>query len=74
MFPIAKTRPQRIAARRAREILCMDNDDNTVWFDEKDVDTSNLPDINNPNQNVVATMPVINNLKEWVQSPWTQDG
>lgn len=63
MFPIAKIRPQRIAARRAREILCMDNDDNAVWFDEKDVDTSNLLDINNSNENVVAAMPVINNLK-----------
>lgn len=51
----------------------MDDDDDAVWLDEKDVDTINVPDINNPNENEVAAMSVINNLKEWFQSPWTQD-
>lgn len=73
VLPIAKIRPQRIAARRAREILCLDDNDDAIWLDEKDVDTTNVPDINNPNENEVTAMPVINNLKEWVQSPWTED-
>ncbi|GBP00285.1 hypothetical protein EVAR_885_1 [Eumeta japonica] len=71
--PIAKIRPQRIAARRAREILCLDINDDAIWLDEKDVDTTNVPDVENLNENEVTAMPVINNLKEWVQSPWTED-
>ncbi|KAH9627976.1 hypothetical protein HF086_017951, partial [Spodoptera exigua] len=45
--PIAKIRPQRIAARRAREILCLDINDDALWLDEKDVDTTNVPDVKN---------------------------
>lgn len=30
VLPIAKFRPQRIAARRARELLCVDDDDDAV--------------------------------------------
>ncbi|KAK9874058.1 hypothetical protein WA026_002413 [Henosepilachna vigintioctopunctata] len=71
--PIAKIRPQRIAARRAREILCLDVNDDAIWLDEKDVDTTNVPDVIKLNENEVTAMPVINNLKEWVQSPWTED-
>lgn len=71
--PIAKIRPQRIAARRAREILCLDINDDALWLDEKDVDTTNVPDVNNEVNCEVTAMPVINNLKDWVQSPWTED-
>nr|CAD7259400.1 unnamed protein product [Timema shepardi] len=55
----------RIAARRAREILCLMNDDDAICLEEKDVDTTDIPDINI--QNEVPDMPVINNIKEWVQ-------
>lgn len=71
-MPITKIRPQRIAARRAREVLCLINDDDAIWLDEEDVDTSNVPNIIQI-ENEVTAMPVINNIKEWVQSPWTQD-
>ncbi|RVE41272.1 hypothetical protein evm_014077 [Chilo suppressalis] len=71
--PIAKIRPQRIAARRAREILCLDINDDALWLDEKDVDTTNVPDVKNEVNCEVTAMPVINNLKDWVQSPWTED-
>ncbi|KAK9884855.1 hypothetical protein WA026_009079 [Henosepilachna vigintioctopunctata] len=71
--PIAKIRPQRISARRARKILCLDVNDDAIWLDEKDVDTTNVPDVIKLNENEVTAMPVINNLKEWVQSPWTED-
>ena len=64
-MPIVKIRPQRIAARRAREILCL-NDDN-------DIDTMNVSGINCPNENDGTTMPVINDIKEWIRNPWTQD-
>ena len=44
-----------------------------LWFDENDVDTMSVSDINCPNENDGTTMPVINDIKEWIQSPWTQD-
>lgn len=66
--PFAKIRPQRIAARRAREILCFDINDDALWLDEKDVDTTNVPDVKNEVDCEVTAIPVINNLKDWVQS------
>ena len=30
-------------------------------------------DINSPNENNGTTMPVIDDIKEWIRSPWTQD-
>ncbi|KAL4719530.1 hypothetical protein ACJJTC_016604 [Scirpophaga incertulas] len=63
--PIAKIRPQRIAARRAREILCLDINDDALWLDEKDVDTTNVPDVKNEVNCEATAMPVINNLKDW---------
>ncbi|KAL0879428.1 hypothetical protein ABMA27_003179 [Loxostege sticticalis] len=61
--PIAKIRPRRIAARPAREILCLDINDDALWLDEKDVDTTNVPDVKNEVNCEVTAMPVINNLK-----------
>ena len=34
------------------------------WFDENNVDTMNVSDINSPNENDGTTMPVINYIKE----------
>ncbi|GBP67830.1 hypothetical protein EVAR_88882_1 [Eumeta japonica] len=50
--------------RRAREVLCLGEDDDAVWYDEIDVDTTNVPDIKNPNENKVAALAVVNNLKK----------
>ena len=33
----------------------------------------NVSDINCPNENDGTTMPVINDIKEWIRSPWIQD-
>jgi hypothetical protein len=33
----------------------------------------NVSDINCPNENDGTTMPVINDVKEWIRSLWTQD-
>ena len=35
--------------------------------------TMNVSDINSPNENDGTTMTVINDIKEWIRSPWTQD-
>ena len=40
---------------------------------KNDVDTMNVSDINSPNENDGTTMPVINDIKQWIRSPWTQD-
>ena len=42
-------------------------------FDENDVDTMNVSDINCANEIYRATMPDKNYIKEWIRSPWTQD-
>nr|CAD7427030.1 unnamed protein product [Timema monikensis] len=44
------------------------NDDDAIWLEEKDVDTTDIPNINIQNENTVPDMPVINNIKEWVQN------
>ncbi|CAF4944048.1 unnamed protein product [Pieris macdunnoughi] len=52
VLPIAKIHPQKIAPRRAREIFCLSDDDDAVWWlDAIHVDPTNVPDINNPNKN-----------------------
>ncbi|GBP77379.1 hypothetical protein EVAR_90602_1 [Eumeta japonica] len=73
VVPFTKIHPQRIAGRHAREVLSLGDDGNAEWYDEIDVDTMNVPDIKNPNENEVAAILVVNNLKEWVQNPWTED-
>jgi hypothetical protein len=50
------------------------NDDNVaLWFDENHVDTMNVSDISCPNENDGTTMPVINDIREWIRRPWTKD-
>ena len=51
----------------------MNDDNDALWFDENDVDTMNVSDINCPNENDGTTMPVINDIKEWIRSLWTRD-
>ena len=51
----------------------MNDDNEALWFDENDVDTMNVSDINCLNEIDGTTMPVINDIKEWIRSPWTQD-
>ena len=43
------------------------------WCDENDLDAMNVSDINCPNENDGTTMLVINDIKEWIRGPWTQD-
>ena len=51
----------------------MNDDNDALWFDENYIDTMNVADINCPNEYDGTTMPVINDIKEWIRSPWTQD-
>ena len=48
-------------------------DNDALRLDENDVDTMNVSVINCPNENDGTTMPVINYIKNWIRSPWTQD-
>ena len=40
---------------------------------KNDVDTMKVSDINCRNENDGTTMTVINDIKEWIRSPWTKD-
>lgn len=71
VLPIEKIRPLTIAARRARKIRCLEDDNDAIRLDEKDVDPTNVLTLI-PKRDRVTSMPVINDLKKWVQSPWTQ--
>ena len=51
----------------------MNDDNGALWFDENDVDRMNVSESNSPNENDETTMPIINYIKEWIRSPWTQD-
>ena len=48
----------------------MNDDNDALWFD---VVTMNVSDINCPNENDGTTMPVKNDINEWIRSPWNQD-
>ena len=52
----------------ARSLNEDNDDDATIWLDEKKMLT-NLPDTNNPNEIEATATLAINNSKEWVQSP-----
>ena len=57
-FTVTKICPQRVAARRASEVLCLVNDDDdALWLDEDDVDTSNFSSTILMDNEVIA-MPV----------------
>ena len=37
-----------------------------------DIHTKNVSEFNCPNENDGTTMPVINDIKGWIRSPWAQ--
>lgn len=69
-----KTRPVRIAARRARKLMCIIQDANSQsedaeWVEGEDVDLNN---ISIPaNLAGETSMPVITSTADWLQNPWT---
>lgn len=52
------------------ETICMNDDNDALWFDKHDFEAMNVLDINYPNDNDVTIMPVIKD-KEWIRSPWS---
>ena len=66
-----KIRPERVAARRTKELLCVFNEDapyaeDALWVDEKEVDSDFVPAF--PEDNSVHGMPVITNIRTWCSS------
>ena len=58
--------PERVAARRAKELLCVFNEDtpdaeDALWVNEKEVDSDFVPAFSEDNS--VQGMPVITNIR-----------
>lgn len=69
-----KVRPLRVAAKRAKELLCLlNNGTDALWLDEEDVDTSQVIETNNNQVNKKNGISVITNVHDWCVSPWTEE-
>ena len=71
-----KIRHERVAARRAKELLCVFNEDtpdaeDAIWLDEKELDSDLVPVFSEDNS--VQGMPVITNIRTWCSCQWTND-
>ena len=67
-------RPEKVAARRAKELLYVFNEntpdaEDALWVDEKEVDSDFVPAFSEDNS--VQGMPVITNIQTWCSSQWT---
>lgn len=72
---VQKIRPQRVAARRARELLCVmnndfNNDEEALWVEEEEVHCDYIPEFKDTDD--VHGIPIINNIADWCSSPWTE--
>lgn len=70
-----RVRPQRLAARRANELLCIvgryeTSSEDADWFDEDEVDASGLT-IPEPSSSALQ-VPVMKE-SEWLANPWTEE-
>lgn len=70
----ARVRPTQIASRRRGELLCVTNHDSSgftsiEWLPEEDVDIDGDVEANRPE--IDANIPIVENLEEWIASPWT---
>ncbi|GBP30809.1 hypothetical protein EVAR_82551_1 [Eumeta japonica] len=70
-----RVRPQRLAAKRANEFLCIvhryeTSSEDADWLDEDEVDTSGLT-IPEPSSSALQ-MPVMRE-SEWLANPWTEE-
>ena len=71
-----KIRPERVAARRTKELLRVFNEDtpdaeDALWIDEKEMDSDFVHALSEDNS--VQGMPVITNIRTWCSSQWTND-
>lgn len=70
-----RVRPQRLAARRANELLCIvrryeTSSEDADWLDEDEVDASGLT-IPEPSSSALQ-VPVMKE-SEWLANPWTEE-
>ena len=68
-----KVRPERVAARRAKELLCVFKEhyaetEDALWLDEINVDEESIPVFHE--KDPTRGMPLIDNIEKWCQSPW----
>ena len=75
---VQSIRPVRIAAVRANEKLCILQDEETgatdaEWVDDDDLDSSFNKDIDVNKKDEESSLPVINNINDWLISPWSNE-
>lgn len=70
-----RVRPQRLAARRANEVLCImrryeTSYEDADWLDEDEIDASGLTV---PEPSSSALQMAVMNESEWLANPWTEE-
>lgn len=78
-----KTRPKRVAARRANELMCLIFEESTQaedveWLNEEDVTVEDIivdHENDKPAQKTVSSkIPIVGeSLSSWLESPWTAE-
>ena len=68
-----KARPFRVAAKRARELLCIWNEDHqdADWMSESEIDTDNL-EVDFTSK-IYQPIILIEKLEDWLISPWEKN-
>ena len=73
IVPLQRIRPQRVAARRQRELMVIIaneiNGESADWIEEEDLDVKGIPI---PHDKKIHSIPVCS-LKEHFNSPWEND-
>ncbi|KAK3925661.1 Transient receptor potential cation channel subfamily A member 1 [Frankliniella fusca] len=74
MSQATKVRPKKLLKRRGDEILCSVEEEEVVevtWIEREDLDMEGLEEPNDFEDD--GGFPVIHDIHEWIQNPWTQD-
>lgn len=66
-----KIRPERVAARRAKELLCILKNNTADWLNESDVEADTL-ETNLPSTEQ-SGFPVINSITKWIANEWEEE-
>lgn len=70
-----KIRPERVAARRAKELLCIMSSENEEvdWLDEDDVILDKNNNFLNSEESSAIKITEIESIPTWLTSPWIED-
>ena len=72
----SRVRPVRITRYRNKEALCITRDEfgceDSEWLDVEDLEVTEEAK-NQINHSTESSMPVIDDLKNWIISPWSTD-